>query len=350
MTREALLARTFVELADTLVDDFDVVDLLILLADRCVEVLDVQAAGIMLAGPDGRLRVMASSSEAMRFLEQFEVQTQEGPCFDSYRTGRAVVNQDLDAGGDRWPRFCAEALDAGFRSAHALPLHLRGTVIGALNLFRTGVGEMGSADFEVAQAFADVATMAILQHRAALEAQVLPQQLTHALNSRVMLEQAKGMLAERLNVDMERAFATLRNHARNHNLRLSDVAESVIDGSLAASGLDVPIQGPRSEPEPAPGQTLVLDVVPVGNACVVRVSGELDHASRDQLMSVVTAGQYSAMVLDLGGVTFMDCGGFGALVAARQAIEGEGRSLTITGQTGEPARLWKLIADLESEG
>ena len=233
MTRESSLARTLVELSDALVEEFDVVDLLVLLADRCVEVLDVQAAGIMLAGPDGALRVMASSSEAMRFLEQFEVQTQEGPCFDAYRTGQAVVNQDLDAGSDRWPRFAPEAVDAGFHSAHALPLHLRGSVIGALNLFRTDVGKMEPADLDVAQAFADVATMAILQQRAASDAQVLPLQLAHALNSRAMLEQATGMLAERFNLDMEQSFTTLRNHAHKHGLRLSDVAESVINGSLA---------------------------------------------------------------------------------------------------------------------
>ena len=235
MTREALLARTLVELADTLVDDFDVVDLLTLLAHRSVEVLDVDAAGIMLAAPDGQLRVMASSSEAMRVLELFEIQAQEGPCLDTYRTGEAVVNEDLATANGRWPRFAIEALAAGFRSAHALPLRLRGTVIGGLNLFRSGVCEMGPADIEVGQAFADVATIAVLQHRAAVEAQVLNQQLTHALNSRVVLEQAKGMIAERLDLDMERSFAALRNHARHHNLRLSDVAGSVIDGSLAAS-------------------------------------------------------------------------------------------------------------------
>lgn len=238
MTRESLLARTLVELADTLVDDFDVVDLLTVLADRCVEILDVQAAGIMLAGPDGQLKVVASSSEAMRLLELFEIQAQEGPCLDSYRTGDGVVNQDLLSTNGRWPRFAPEAVAAGFHSAHALPMRLRGSVIGALNLFRSGAGEMGPSDVEVAQAFADVATIAILQHRAALEAQVLNQQLTHALNSRVMLEQAKGMVAERLNLDMEQAFTTLRNHARNHNLRLGHIAESVIAGTLAPSALD----------------------------------------------------------------------------------------------------------------
>jgi GAF domain-containing protein len=237
MTREAVLARTLVELADTLVDDFDVVDLLTRLAGRCVEVLDVEAAGIMLAAPDGQLRVMASSSEAMRVLELFEIQAQEGPCLDSHRTGLPVVNQDLAAANGRWPRFAAEAQAAGFRSVHALPMRLRGSVIGALNLFRVGPGEMGPADIEVAQAFSDVATIAILQHRAAHEAQVINEQLTHALNSRVVIEQAKGMVSERLNLDMQEAFAVLRTHARNHNLRLVDVAEAVIGGTLSTAAL-----------------------------------------------------------------------------------------------------------------
>lgn len=245
MTRESLLARTLVELADTLVDDFDVVDLLTLLADRCVEVLDVQAAGIMLTAPDGSLRVMASSSEAMRILELFEVQAQQGPCFDCQQTGEAVVNQNLDVVGGRWPDFSAEAVAAGFHSAHALPMRLRGSVIGALNLFRTGTGEMGPADLEIAQAFADVATIAILQHRASQEARELSQQLSHALNSRVVLEQAKGMIAERLDLDMEQSFRTLRSHARTNNLRLGDVAEAIIDGSLRPSALDAaPVTSP----------------------------------------------------------------------------------------------------------
>ena len=240
MTRETLLARTFVELADTLVDDFDVVDLLTRLADRCVEILDVDATGIMLAAPDGQLRVMASSSEAMRVLELFELQAREGPCLDSHRTGEPVVNQDLATVNGRWPTFAPEALAAGFRSVHALPMRLRGTVIGALNLFRAEPGEMSPVDLETAQAFADVATIAILQHRAALEAQVINDQLTHALNSRIVIEQAKGMVAERLNLDMERSFAVLRGHARNHNLRLADVAAAVIEGTLAAAALDRP--------------------------------------------------------------------------------------------------------------
>jgi GAF domain-containing protein len=240
MPREATLARTLVELADTLVADFDVVDLLTLLTDRCVDVLDVGAAGLMLVAPDGELRVMASSSEAMRVLELFELQSEEGPCLDCYRTGEPIVNQDLAKANGRWPRFAAEALAAGFRSVHALPMRLRGTVIGALNLFHIEPGEMQPADVVAAQALADGATIAILQHRAALEAQVLNEQLNHALNSRIVIEQAKGMVAERENLNMEQAFSRLRQHARNHNVRLADVARDVIGGTLAASALGRP--------------------------------------------------------------------------------------------------------------
>ena len=238
MSRETLLARTLVDLADTLVADFDVVELLTGLADGCVDVLDVGAAGIMLAAPDGDLRVMASSSEAMRVLELFELQARQGPCVDCYRTGTPVVNQNLFGSDDRWPGFAAEARAAGFHAVHALPMRLRGTVIGALNLFHLEPGEMRKADVDAAQAFADVATIAILQHRAATEAHVLNEQLSGALNSRIVIEQAKGMVAERQGLDMEHAFATLRNHARNHNLRLVDVATAVIGGPLTPAGLD----------------------------------------------------------------------------------------------------------------
>lgn len=240
MPRESLLAETFVELADTLVADFDVVELLTLLGDRCVEVLDVGAAGILLAAPEGDLRLMASSSEAMRVLELFELQAHEGPALDCYRTGEPVVNQDLRAANGRWPRFAPEALAAGFLSVHALPMRLRGTVIGALNLFHVASGEMRPPDIAVAQALAAVATIAILQHRAAREAQTLNEQLNVALNSRVVIEQAKGMVAERLGLDMEQAFARLRTHARNHNLRLADVARDVIEGALGTAALDPP--------------------------------------------------------------------------------------------------------------
>jgi GAF domain-containing protein len=238
MPREALLAQTLVELADTLVDDFDVIELLTLLTDRCVEVLDVAAAGIMLVGPDGELHVMASSSEAMRVLELFELLTQEGPCLDCFASAAPVLNQELARLGDKWPRFAPEAVEAGFTSVHALPLRLRGNVLGALNLFHIEPGPMTEADVAAAQALADVASVAILQHRAVIEMQHVNEQLQSALNSRIVIEQAKGMVGERANLSMEQAFAALRNHARNHNLRLVDVARDVITGTMKAGSLD----------------------------------------------------------------------------------------------------------------
>jgi GAF domain-containing protein len=238
MSREAVLVRTLVELADTLVEDFDVVELLTLLTDRCVEVLDVTAAGLMLASPGGDLRVMASSSEAMRLVELFEIQADEGPCLDCFRTGKPVVNRTLGSTNLNWPHFAPQALEAGFLSVHALPMRLRGLTIGALNLFRATEGILDEADVDAAQAFADVATIAILQHRASLETQLLNTQLTQALNSRVVIEQAKGVVGERAGLSMEEAFTRLRNHARNHNLRLVDVARGIVDGSLAPPSLD----------------------------------------------------------------------------------------------------------------
>ena len=238
LSREALLARTLVELADTLVADFDVIDLLTLLAARAVEVLDMSAAGLMLAAPDGGLRAMASSSETMRVLELFEIQANEGPCYDCYQTGRPVMNESLSSGTGRWPRFAVEARAAGFDTVHALPMRLRGNVIGALNLFHVESRHMRPADVDAAQALADVATIAILQHRAAVEAQMLNDQLNHALNSRIVIEQAKGMVAERQGLDMEQAFSRLRAYARNNNLRLADVAGHVVDGTLSPTVLD----------------------------------------------------------------------------------------------------------------
>lgn len=238
MSREALLARTFVDLADSLVDNFDVVELLTVLADRCVDVVDVAATGIMLASADGELRVLASSSEAMRVLELFEAQADEGPCVDCYRGARPIVNVKLVEADGRWPRFAPRAVRAGFRSVHAIPMRLRGLTIGALNMFRTEEGRMRESDVVAAQALADVATIAILQHRATVDAQQLNQQLTQALNTRIVIEQAKGVVAESAGLDMEEAFALLRRHARKNNLRLTDVAHAVSTKTLPVESLD----------------------------------------------------------------------------------------------------------------
>jgi GAF domain-containing protein len=194
----------------------------------------------MLVAPEEDLRVVASSSEAMRVVELFELQSQEGPCLDCYHAGEPVVNQDLTIVNGRWPNFAPVALHAGFRSVHALPMRLRGRVIGALNLFRTGEGSLDAVDVLAGQALADMATITILQHRATLESRIVNEQLSFALNSRIVIEQAKGILAERRTLDMEQAFTLLRTYARSHNLRLIDVAQQIIDRTLDAATLESP--------------------------------------------------------------------------------------------------------------
>jgi GAF domain-containing protein len=238
MARESLLIATLVELADNLVDDFDVIDVLTMLSHRCVEAIDVDAAGVMLASPGGELQFIASSSESMKVLELFQIQADEGPCVDCFKSGQAIVNLNLTETDNRWPNFTPRALAQGFHSVHSLPMRLRGRTIGALNLFRTVQGPMTDEDVVLAQGLADVATIAILQHRTSLDARVLNDQLSHALNSRIIIEQAKGMVSQATNSDMDHAFERLRVHARNHNMGLTAVATLVVNGTLSGSDLD----------------------------------------------------------------------------------------------------------------
>jgi len=237
VTRERQLVETFVEVADTLVDDFDVIDLLLTLAGRCVRLLDVDAAGIMLIDQRGHLHAAAASTESARLVELFELQSDAGPCVDCCRTGSPVVNADLEDNAERWPRFAEAARESGFVAVHALPLRLRQTVIGALNLFSAGSRELTEDDVRVGQGLADVATIGILAQRSLHQAELLAEQLQSALNSRIVIEQAKGVLAERRQISVDEAFTLLREHARRHNLRLSDVAREVAEGSVAASEL-----------------------------------------------------------------------------------------------------------------
>ena len=231
-SREERLGRTFVELADTLVDDFDLVDLLVRVSERCVELLDASAAGLLLADGRGGLHLMAATSEATQAVELFQIQNDQGPCIECFRTGAPVLVPDLAAEAARWPGFASVATGAGFRSAHALPLRLRREVLGAFNLYRAETGGLSRADVMAAQALADVATIAILQHQAARRAQELTGQLRAALHSRIAIEQAKGIIAERAGVDMTEAFSRLRHRARSHQRRLSEVALEVVDGTL----------------------------------------------------------------------------------------------------------------------
>jgi GAF domain-containing protein len=247
MTREELLAETFVAMADTLVEEFDLVEFLSLLSERCVELFDAEAAGVMLASSGDSLALVASSSERMRLIEIFELQGDEGPCPDCYRTGEAVTETDLET-ASRWPTFSPEALRVGFRAVNAVPLHLRGQVIGALNLFRNTAGPLPDGDLRAAQALADVATLSILQHRRNDEKDLVTQQLEGALQSRIVIEQAKGMLAERAKLDIDEAFTLLRRYSRSHNRHLSDVAREIIDGTLATTTLTQSASSVRRSP------------------------------------------------------------------------------------------------------
>lgn len=235
MTREADVLRALIDLADTLVDDYDIVDILTALTERSVDLLGVSAAGVMLASPQGDLRLVASSSETMRVLELFELQAREGPCLDAFHTGETTEYEDLRAGSGRWPAFSKAALEAGFRAVFAIPLRLRDTTIGAMNLFNKDTIPMDERDVVVARAFADLATISILRHRATSDARALNEQLSDALTSRIVIEQAKGVIAERAGIDLAEAFSRLRRHARRHNLLLTSVAQAAIDGSLAPS-------------------------------------------------------------------------------------------------------------------
>jgi transcriptional regulator with GAF, ATPase, and Fis domain len=228
-----LLSDTFIDLADTMVADFDVIDFLHMLADRSTQLLPVAAAGVLLADPRGQLRVAAASSEAAELVELFQIQDDQGPCLDCFRAGQPVSAPDLAGEEQRWPRFATAATQAGFTSVHALPMRLRDQVIGALNLFSAQTDPLGQADLRIGQALADVATIGLLQERNVRRAETLAEQLQVALNSRVVIEQAKGRLAERLGLDMDQAFALLRGQARNTNQRLTDVARYVIDSPTA---------------------------------------------------------------------------------------------------------------------
>ena len=232
MTRDQTIIDSFVSMADNLVAEFDVVELLTGLADRCVSVLGVSAVGVMFASPREQLRLVASSSETMRIVEVFELQAQEGPCLDAYRTGQRVGQENLDAVTNRWPRFTPVAREAGFDWVLALPLRLRETVIGALNLFGAAENTLDERDISVAQGFADMATISVLQHGATEESRRINEQLTQALKSRIVIERAKGVVAERAGIDITEAFARLRSYARSHSLRLADVAEAAIDNTL----------------------------------------------------------------------------------------------------------------------
>jgi GAF domain-containing protein len=236
--RSSLLSERFVTLADSLVADYDVVELLQVLVQSCVELLDVDQGGLLLADQRGNLQVVAASSEATRLVELLQLQSEEGPCLECVATSRPLRIPDLSSQQERWPTFVRAAVTAGFSAVHAVPLRLRNETIGGLNLFSTSARPpLGEDEIRIAQALADVATIGILQQRSMSRASLLAEQLQAALNSRIVVEQAKGVLAERGDLDMETAFARLRGYARARNERLSDVATSVVKEKLSADSV-----------------------------------------------------------------------------------------------------------------
>jgi ANTAR domain/GAF domain len=228
--REELVSRAFVTLADTLVDDYDVIDLLDRLVGFCVELLPTDAAGIVLGDARRELRAVAASEEAAHVMELLQLQADEGPCLDCFQSATAISVADLTKASDRWPLFVAAVEQrTDFHSVHALPLRLRGRAIGALNLFGEAAGLLPPQDLSLGQALADVATIGILQEQAIRRGEVLGEQLQLALNSRVIIEQAKGVMAQYGGITTDAAFERLRHYVRSHDLRLSDVARRIVE-------------------------------------------------------------------------------------------------------------------------
>jgi transcriptional regulator with GAF, ATPase, and Fis domain len=249
MNREQLLVETFVGLADTLVDTYDIIEFMHTLAERGVELLDVSAAGIMLVDRDGFLRHAACSSEQMRLVEFFELQVAEGPCFDAFRDAQAVRSESPEDAAARWPRFAPHAAASGFLAVSAVPMRLRSQVIGALNLFSSSPGALCEDDLRVAQAMADIATIGVLHERVVHDSRDLTSQLEFALESRIAIEQAKGIVAEHNHVGVDGAFALIRQYTRDQNQLLSATARNIVEGTLRPDQLvhGVSLKRQRSE-------------------------------------------------------------------------------------------------------
>jgi GAF domain-containing protein len=251
LTRQALTATTFVEIVDTLVDDFDVIEVLTLLTSRSVELLEAAAAGILLADSAGQLRVIGASTEQVGLLELFQIQNDEGPCLDCFHTGQVVRSFSLDEISP-WPQFAAESVSAGFPSVCAVPLRLKDLILGCLNLFMSEPVGLSDAEISLAQALADVASIAIVQDQASRQAAIREGHLQHALTSRISIEQAKGMISERGHLDMDEAFTRLRSYARNNNRGLTEVAESLVAGRVSVES----VSDRRRTPPPPPAAVI----------------------------------------------------------------------------------------------
>ena len=240
---------TLVDLADTLVAGYDAVEMFYNLVESCTEVLPIDHAGLMLAGPTGELHVVAATSEVTHLIELLQIQNEDGPCLDAFRTGRLVESGPLSGSEaqKRWPQLSEAASEAGFGSITALPMRLRDRILGALNLFRVASEPLDPDDLSVAQAFANIASISILQARATDDAREIIDQLQRALDTRVVIEQAKGYVAQASHLTMDEAFSRIRNYARSNNLLLRDVVNDIVARELDL-GVIVGLNPSRSDP------------------------------------------------------------------------------------------------------
>ena len=321
-------ATAFVEIVDILVNDFDVIDVLTQLTRRCVDLLHAKAAGILLADTNGHLCVVGASSEQIHVLELFQLQNDEGPCLDCYTSGAIVAAPDLTT-QSVWPMFAAESVAAGYCSVYAIPLHHNDTTLGCLNLFMTSTGLLAPADIALAQALADVASIAVVQSHANQQPDGRAGRLDHALDSRIVIEQAKGMIAEQLTLDMHEAFKALRAHVHANNLSLTATARRLVTGTLAIVA---------SDPPPTTAELGELGVVTTveGGRRIVRIAGELDLASRLACLNACVDGESDTVEIDRAGITFMDCSGYSALTDARLALQQRNVTLTVSTPRDNP--------------
>jgi anti-anti-sigma regulatory factor/transcriptional regulator with GAF, ATPase, and Fis domain len=338
--QQTLTATAFAEIVNELVNDFDVIEVLTTLTARCVELLPAAAAGILLADSTGRLRVVGASSETIQLLELFQLQTEQGPCLDCYNTGEAIAAPDLTT-ESAWPNFGAASVAAGYPAVYAIPLHRNTVRLGCLNLFMTDTGLLAPTDVALAQALADVASIAIVQGHANLQTDDRDSHLNHALDSRIAIEQAKGMLAEHFTVDVHDAFEMLRAHARRTASGLTATADQLVAGTITVDAFEPP----QLEPDPS---ELTVKTTVAGNRRTVRITGDLELATRNDCFNACVNGDGDIVDIDISAITFMNCSGYSALVAARLVVEQRGGSLNICNPTGQPAYFLGLLARIES--
>jgi anti-anti-sigma factor len=345
VARDTLVTTTFVEIVEALVHDFDIVDVLTTLTTRCVDLLDAAAAGILLADGTGRLRVIGASTDQVEALELFQIQNEEGPCLDCYTTGKVVAANDLVAASP-WPSFATRCSSAGYASVYAVPLRFNSEILGCLNLFMTAVSGLSVAEVALAQALADVATLAIAQSESHREPGIAGDRLQRALDGRIAIEQAKGMIAEHAGIDLHDAFQVLRTFARDNHRALTEVADALVAAQIDI-GRFQPLESMVTSPLHEP--TAFGRIVVEAGRRVLYVSGDLDLSTRERLAAACLDGD-GVDVIDLTSVAFMDCAAYGALVSARAAIEIRGGALDVRNAHGQPAALLALIAKTDANG